>query len=70
MAKKQTNPVYSARVNKEILEAFKDQCERMNVDHRYVVSEYMKKFVVLNAPRDRFKKAVLFDNEVIDFLEE
>lgn len=69
MAKK-TNPVYSARVNKEIQDAFKSECERMNIDHRYVISEYMKKFVVLNAQRESFKKAILFENELMEFLEE
>ncbi len=69
MAKETPNPVYSARVNQEILEAFKSECVRMNIDHKYVVSEYMKKFVVLNSERENFEKAIFFDSEKMEFLE-
>lgn len=68
--KKKPKPVYSVRINEEILEAFKSECERMNVDPKYVISEYMKNFVVLNAERESFKKAIFFKEESMDFLEE
>ncbi len=70
MAKKAEKPVYSTRINLEIQKAFKSECERMNVDHSYVVSEYMKKFVVLNTEREAFKKAIMFDNENMEFMED
>lgn len=70
MSKEKPNPVYSARVNPEILDAFKSECERMNIDHKYVVSEYMKKFVVLNSERESFEKAIFFDSEKMEFLED
>lgn len=70
MADKKNKPVYSVRINEEILSAFKKECERMNIDPKYVVSEYMKKFVVLNSNREGFKKAIMFDEEALGFLEE
>lgn len=70
MAKKKPNPVFSARINPEILGTFKSECERLNVDPKYVISEYMKKFVVLNADRESFEKAIFFDSEKMEFLED
>lgn len=68
--KKKAKPVYSVRINEEILDAFKAECERMNIDPKYVISEYMKNFVVINAKRESFKKAIFFKEENMDFLEE
>lgn len=70
MSKKKAKPVYSTRVREEIQSVFKEECERMGVDHGYVISEYMKKFVVLNADREAFKKAILFDSEKMEFMED
>lgn len=68
--KKESNPVYSARINPEILDKFKQECERLNIDHKYVVSEYMKKFIVLNSGIESYEKAIFFDNEKMEFLED
>ena len=70
MPKKIVKPVYSTRVRKEIQVVFKEECERMGVDHSYVISEYMKKFVVLNSDRESFKKAIMFDSEKMEFMED
>lgn len=59
MAKKKSNPVYSARIPEEILETYKEQCERMNVPHNYIISEYMKKFIVLNIGRESYEAPIL-----------
>lgn len=62
MTKKKSNPVYSARVSEEIMETFKEQCSRMNVPHNFIVSEYMKKFIVLNINRESYESPILEGN--------
>lgn len=59
MPKKKSNPVYSARIPDEVLEVFKNECERMGIPHNYVIQEYMKKFIVLNINRESYKSAIL-----------
>jgi len=59
MSKKESNPVYSARVSKEIVDTFKEQCSRMNVPHNYIMSEYMKRFIVLNINRESYESPIL-----------
>lgn len=66
---KEKKPVYSARISKEIIDTFKSECARMNAPHNYIISEYMKKFIVLNIQLDSHERAV-FDKNDFDKKEE
>lgn len=70
MKKKKTNPVYSTRIDEEILSAFKETCEKFNVPHNYIITEYMKNFVVANAQNEAYNKAVLYKSELNNILED
>lgn len=54
----ESNPVYSARINKEIQDEFKKTCKRFHIDHKYVIQEYMKKFVVLNINKESYESPI------------
>lgn len=71
MSKEEDTAVYSARINKEIKERFIEECKRLNIPHKYVISEYMKKFIVLNIDKDSHETAVLFEPSTkMDFLDD
>lgn len=64
--KKKQNPVYSVRIADEISDTFKEVCEKMSVPHSHIISEYMKKFIVLNIDRESYKPPLLDKLDDID----
>ncbi len=59
MTKKVKKVVYSGRVSEEIVARFKEECERLGVPNNYVVSEFMKQFIVKNAGLENHETAVI-----------
>ena len=58
--KKEKTVVFSARMSAEIKTRFIQECKRLNIPEKYVISEYMKQFIVINADKKSYETATLF----------
>ena len=62
---KKEKAVFSVRVSEEIIETFKEECDRYDIPTAFVISEYMKKFIVLNINRESYESPIFEEEKVI-----